>query len=205
MKIRKNGKVINLTESDLRKITKYFLSEQDGNGEPAGGGLKITNGYTFDNGLTINDREIEFHDRGGGIVWFPTQGNAGNEFSCKRHEMGKYFLFPTGNGKNTLTKEESEAIYNQYCKKEGEPAGGGLKITNGYTFDNGLTINDDFEIEFQERQGGIVFLPTQGNAGNEFSCKRHEMGKYILFPTGNGKYTLTKQESQALYDQYCRK
>ena len=29
MKIRKNGRVVNLTESDLRRITKRFLIEQD--------------------------------------------------------------------------------------------------------------------------------------------------------------------------------
>ena len=29
MKIKKNGKVVNLTESDLRRITKRFLNEND--------------------------------------------------------------------------------------------------------------------------------------------------------------------------------
>ncbi len=48
-------------------------------------------------------------------------------------------------------------------------------------------------------------LPTHSDGTyNEFACKRHENGKYILFPTGNGKYTLTKEESQALYDKYCK-
>jgi hypothetical protein len=31
MKIKKNGKVINLTESDLKRIVKRTLNEQEGN------------------------------------------------------------------------------------------------------------------------------------------------------------------------------
>ncbi len=34
MKIRKNGKVINLTESDLKRIVKRTLNEEEDQGEP---------------------------------------------------------------------------------------------------------------------------------------------------------------------------
>ena len=94
----------------------------------------------------------------------------------------------------------------------GEAVAGGMRIGTGTKFENGLTITDESKIKTYT--GGndsyakmkIVWLPTsQDGTGNEFNCTRHEQGKYVLFPSGNGKYTLTKEESQALYNKYCKK
>lgn len=91
----------------------------------------------------------------------------------------------------------------------GEAVAGGMKIDTGTKFQNGLTILDSSKIKV--RKGStvsdtIVWLPTnEDGGGNEFVCGRHERGTYILWPTGNGKYTLTKEESQALYNKFCKK
>jgi hypothetical protein len=90
----------------------------------------------------------------------------------------------------------------------GEAVAGGMRIGTGTKFENGLTITDESKIKTYTggNNSKVVWLPTdERGTGNEFNCTRHEMGKYILFPTGNGKYTLTKEESQALYNKYCKK
>jgi hypothetical protein len=110
MNIKKNGKVINLTESDLRRIVKKVISEQEI--APGGGGVNVGVGYKFDNGLTINiapEGEID------GKVWLQVHDDgSGEEFSCDLHERG---LYKTENGRYIFTKEESKSLYNKFCKK----------------------------------------------------------------------------------------
>ena len=80
------------------------------------------------------------------------------------------------------------------------------QIKVGFKFSNGLEILKE-PISYENNDKGIIiWLPTQdgGSTGNEFSCARHENGKYYLYPSKNGKYTLTKNESKALYDKYCQ-
>jgi hypothetical protein len=47
----------------------------------------------------------------------------------------------------------------------------------------------------------MVFVQTETTGGGQnFSCKSHESGKFTLRPKG----TITKEESQALYDKFCK-
>lgn len=80
------------------------------------------------------------------------------------------------------------------------------QIKVGFKFSNGLEILKE-PISYENSEKGItIWIPTQdgGSTGNEFTCTRHENGKYYLYPSKNGKYTLTKSESKALYDKYCQ-
>ena len=55
MKIKKNGKVVNLTESDLQRIVKRTLSEQDNQGEP-----EIDRDFDFGADGTLLRRDDQF-------------------------------------------------------------------------------------------------------------------------------------------------
>jgi len=87
----------------------------------------------------------------------------------------------------------------------GEAVGGGMKIDVGTVFENGLKILQTPKVRQQNDDTVVWMMTDEKGTGNEFSCKRHENGKYFLFPTGNGKYKLTQGESQALYNKYCKK
>lgn len=103
-----------------------------------------------------------------------------------------------------LTENDLTRIVRRVIKEQETVGGGGLTISNGTTLSNGLKITGEPEIRKTD-QGNIVMIPRGDGSYNEFACGRHEKGKYILFPTGNGKYTLTQEESQAFYDKYCKK
>lgn len=205
-----------ILEMHKRAISKNYLTEQltgDTTGQAVGGGKKVDVGTTLDNGFNIKNFDTRALDTQS-IVFVQTEDNGmGQNFSCQKHEAGKYSLSPKG----VLTQAESQALYDKFCKKgveqpttptTGQAVGGGMKIDTGTEFANGLKIIDQSKTNVRKGQDGstIVWLQTQETgAGNEFSCKRHENGKYILWPTGNGKNTLTQEESQALYDKYCKK
>jgi hypothetical protein len=107
-------KIIRLTESDLARIVRRVISEQ---GEDAigGGGSKTAVGSTLTNGIKIAS-EPKLDTRIPGVVFITKENGTGNEFRCAWHEKGQYLLYPTNNGKNTLTKEESQEFYNKFCK-----------------------------------------------------------------------------------------
>ena len=108
-------KIIRLTESDLARIVKRVIREQEE--VTGGGGTNVSAGATLSNGLKILGNPKIRKSEYGTVVMLPTHSDGTyNEFACKRHENGKYILFPTGNGKYTLTKEESQALYDKYCK-----------------------------------------------------------------------------------------
>lgn len=116
MKIKKNGTVINLTESDLKRIVRRVIKEQE-EGEPVGGGLNITKGFKFQNGLEVKGATKVNGEGERKVVWIQTEdGGAGQNFSCGRHEQGKYYLTPAPE-KHKLTQGESQALYDKYCKK----------------------------------------------------------------------------------------
>ena len=66
MKIRKNGKVINLTESDLRRIVKRVISEEKRD-KP-----KVGQTYTFENKRCTIEKVLE--DNFGDYLILPATG-----------------------------------------------------------------------------------------------------------------------------------
>lgn len=100
-------KIIRLTESDLTRIVKRVMREQDD--MIGGGGTKVNVGSTLSNGMKIEN----IKKQNDGVVFIQTETTGGGQnFSCKSHEAGKYTLRPKG----SLTKEESQALYDKYCK-----------------------------------------------------------------------------------------
>lgn len=82
----------------------------------------------------------------------------------------------------------------------GQPVGGGMTVDVGATLSNGLNIKK-FDTSVLKDQR-ILFIQTDDNGlGVNYSCVRHESGRYIL----SNKSTLTQAESQALYDKFCKK
>ena len=105
-------KIIRLTESDLARIVRRVIREQE---EEIVGGGGVSAGSTLTNGIKIAG-EPKLDTRRPGVVMIPKEDGTMNEFRCEWHEKGKYLLFPSNNGKFTLTKQESEAMYNKFCK-----------------------------------------------------------------------------------------
>jgi hypothetical protein len=99
-------KIIKLTESDLARIVKRVIREQKE--VTGGGGTNVSAGSTLSNGMKI----VNFKKSSDGAFVQTEESGAGQQFSCKSHEAGKYVLRPKG----TLTKEESQALYNKFCK-----------------------------------------------------------------------------------------
>ncbi len=103
-------KIIRLTESDLVRIVKKVLKEQE---DIVGGGSANVNvGSTLSNGLKILGLKKQVSSNGTTVFIKTEETGGGQNFSCKAHEAGKYILSP---GK-IITKEESQTLYNQYCK-----------------------------------------------------------------------------------------
>jgi hypothetical protein len=105
-------KIIRLTESDLARIVRRVIREQE---EDIVGGGGVSAGSTLSNGIKIAS-EPKIDTRRPRVVQIPKEDGTMNEFYCAWHEKGKYLLFPDSNGKYTLTKEESQAMYNKFCK-----------------------------------------------------------------------------------------
>jgi len=72
-------------------------------------------------------------------------------------------------------------------------------IPTGTTMSNGMNVFRYDTSPLNKHQ--IVFVYTEENFGQNYSCVRHENGKYGLSPKG----TLTKEESQKIYDAFCTK
>jgi hypothetical protein len=98
-------KIIRLTESDLARIVRRVIREQE---EDIVGGGGVSVGSTLSNGIKIAS-EPKLDSKRPGVVFIPKEDGSMNEFRCEWHEKGKYLLFPSANGKFTLTKEESQA------------------------------------------------------------------------------------------------
>jgi hypothetical protein len=97
-------RIIRLTESDLTRIVRRVIMEQ----EDAIGGGGVSAGSTLSNGMKI----VNFKKSTGGAFVQTDDTGGGQQFSCRSHEMGKYTLRPKG----SLTKEESQALYDKFCK-----------------------------------------------------------------------------------------
>lgn len=108
-------KIIRLTESDLARIIRRVIKEQDGDDVTGGGGSKTSAGSTLTNGIKIAS-EPKLDTKRTGVVIITKEDGTNNEFRCEWHKKGQFLLYPAGNGKNTLTKEESQELYDKFCK-----------------------------------------------------------------------------------------
>lgn len=106
------SKIVRLTESDLVRIVKRVISEQDIT-TPSIKGKKITK-----KALTI--QQVKPGKNKDQFEIYASEGNQPTNtfmiFGCKWHEGGKYMLFPNNDGSNTLKPEESQMLYNELCK-----------------------------------------------------------------------------------------
>ena len=102
-------KTVRLTESDLIRIVKRVLAEQDVNILK---GKKITK-----EGLTIQETKPVKNREGQWEIYLSEGNQPTNEyriFACKAHERGEYRLAPNSPD-NVLTEEESKMLYNALC------------------------------------------------------------------------------------------
>ena len=84
MKIRKNGKVINLTESDLRKITKKVIKE----------GIEISENFTANQIVTgLNGKKISGGNISDGVINITVDGST-------------YSIKPTDDDKSQMPGEQ---------------------------------------------------------------------------------------------------
>jgi hypothetical protein len=100
-------RIIRLTENDLTRIVRRVIKEQETVG--GGGSAVATVGSKLSNGMEI----INLKKSQDGVFVQTETAGGGQQFSCKSHEAGKYTLRPKG----TITKEESQVLYDKYCKK----------------------------------------------------------------------------------------
>jgi hypothetical protein len=109
-------KIIRLTENDLTRIVKRVMMEQGSlgafSGSTVGGGsTKVDVGTTLSNGMEVI--KLMASKTNPDMVFVQTETSGGGQnFSCKSHESGKFTLRPKG----TITKEESQALYDKFCK-----------------------------------------------------------------------------------------
>ena len=107
-------RIIRLTESDLARIVRRVIREQEEE-VTGGGGAKTSAGSTLSNGIKIAS-EPKLDTKRTGVVMIPKEDGSYNEFRCEWHKKNQFLLYPTSNGKNTLTQEESQELYDKFCK-----------------------------------------------------------------------------------------
>ena len=103
MKIRKNGKVINLTESDLQRIVKRTLNEDEGKKESpsrrAEGTLSTRNGDFLDYLVSLGGAELQGNVVGfrgpDGDMWAVTLDYVWNKIGV---DDDPRWIDPMGNG-----------------------------------------------------------------------------------------------------------
>lgn len=101
-------------------------------------------------------------------------------------------------GKFVISEEEKRRILNMHQSKYTKNL---LKETvgAGSTLGNGMTIKSFDTRSLKDYR--IVFVQTSDDgSGQNYSCAKHEKGQYTLSPKG----TLTQEESQSIYDQFCK-
>lgn len=107
------AKIVRLTESDLVRIVKRVISEQDITTQSLKGKKITKKGLTIQEVKPVKGRESQFEI-------YASEGNQPTNtfmiFGCKWHEGGKYELYPNKDGSNTLKAEESQMLYNELCK-----------------------------------------------------------------------------------------
>lgn len=108
-------------------------------------------------------------------------------------------------GKFVISEEEKKRILNmhqsQYSKnvlKENVNVSKGSMLNNGKTI---LSIGKPMMAG--NPPSTAVFIETEKGSGGNFVCKAHEVKKYYLQPNSTN-LPLTPEESQALYDTYCK-
>jgi len=103
-------RIVRLTERDLTRIDRRVIKEQEDTVKSGGGGSGQV-GSTMSNGKRIFKFTPSEQDSEAIFVQTEDSG-AGQMFYCGRHEQGKYALHPS----TKITQEESQAIYDQFCK-----------------------------------------------------------------------------------------
>lgn len=111
-------------------------------------------------------------------------------------------------GKFVITEEEKKRILNMHQSTKMKPFLFEMEIKKGTTLSNGKTIMSWKTMKSAGNPPStVVFLQTsEDGTGQNFACKRHEKGEghYYLDPIGpNKENTITKDESQALYNMFC--
>jgi len=107
-------------------------------------------------------------------------------------------------GKFVITEEEKRRILNMHQSKHTKNVlKEGVGVSKGSTLSNGKTI---ISIGKPTKAGNppstAVFIQTdEDGTGGNFVCSAHEGKKYKLT---SSDITLTPDESQALYDTYCK-
>ena len=74
----------------------------------------IPTGTTMSNGMNVFGYDTRSLDTYGLVFVYTDESKGGQNYSCTRHENGQYRLSPRG----TLTKEESQKMYDAFCTKE---------------------------------------------------------------------------------------
>jgi len=108
-------------------------------------------------------------------------------------------------GKFVITEEEKRRILNMHQSKHTKNVlKEDVSVSVGSTLSNGKTI---ISIGKKMKAGNppstAVFIETEKGSGGTFVCRAHEEKKYYLQPYSTN-LKLTQDESQALYDTYCK-
>jgi hypothetical protein len=106
-------------------------------------------------------------------------------------------------GKFVITEEEKKRILNMHQSTKMNPFLFESEVKQGTVLNSGKkVINIGKPTKAGNPETTVVFIQTdEDGTGGNFVCARHEKGVYALHP-GTAQ-TLTKDESQSLYNAHC--